>query len=59
MPSIVKNILACLLHVFYKVKIKCKCFKCCESDCIMQTDNISLSENKDETKKENNNITTL
>lgn len=55
MPKTLNNILNCLLHVFYKIKIHCTCSKCCDSDCVMQTDNISLnskSDKEDNEKKE-------
>ncbi len=55
MASALKSILACLLHVFYKVKIHCNCSKCCESDCTMQTDNMSESSNNETNPK----ITTI
>lgn len=40
MGSILKEILRCLLHVFYKIHINCNCSKCCESDCMLETENI-------------------
>jgi hypothetical protein len=43
MPSFIKEVLRCLIHVFYKMHIHCNCSKCCESDCLVQTDNIDDS----------------
>jgi hypothetical protein len=45
--SLTSDILNCFSHLFYKIKIHCKCSKCCESDCVSQTDNISLNSKPD------------
>ena len=40
MGSLVRDVLRCLVHVFYRMHINCKCSKCCSSDCLVQTENI-------------------
>ncbi len=52
MPSIVREVLRCLLHVFYKIHVNCNCSKCCQSDCILETENI---EHNNESHNESNN----
>jgi len=49
MPSFIKEVLRCLVHVFYKMHIHCNCSKCCESDCLVQTDNIDNSNESSKT----------
>ena len=55
MGSILKEILRCLLHVFYKIHINCNCSKCCQSDCMLETENIdNNNEQSNKPPNENN-----
>ena len=59
MGSILKEILRCLLNVFYKIHINCNCSKCCQSDCMLETENIDNNNEQSNKPPNENNKTNI